>query len=50
MKSHRLEYERRVNRVIDYIRKPFAMERLLESVAKGLSIEKPPPPEQTENK
>ena len=36
--------------VIDYIRKPFAMERLLESVAKGLSIEKPPPPEQTENK
>src|SRR5438309_332254 len=36
--------------VIDYIRKPFAMERLLESVAKGLSIEKPPAPEQTENK
>jgi DNA-binding response OmpR family regulator len=36
--------------VIDYIRKPFAMERLLESVAKGLSMEKPPPPEPTENK
>src|SRR5437588_13073774 len=28
--------------VIDYIRKPFAMERLLESVAKGLSMSKPP--------
>ena len=28
--------------VIDYIRKPFAMERLLESVDKGLSIEKKP--------
>src|SRR5438132_6543729 len=28
--------------VIDYIRKPFAMERLLEAVARGLSGEKPP--------
>src|SRR6266436_6360501 len=27
--------------VIDYIRKPFAMERLLEAVYKGLGIEKP---------
>ena len=28
--------------VVDYIRKPFAMERLLEAVNKGLN---PPPPE-----
>src|SRR5829696_8768086 len=28
--------------VIDYIRKPFAMERLLESVERGLRGEKPP--------
>jgi len=33
--------------VIDYIRKPFAMERLLEAVERGLSGEGPPP-EQTE--
>ena len=31
--------------VIDYIRKPFAMERLLEAVAKGLNL---PPAEETE--
>ena len=35
--------------VIDYIRKPFAMERLLEAVTRGLKGE-PPPPEPTENK
>ncbi len=29
--------------VIDYIRKPFAMERLLEAVEKGLASEKPGP-------
>ena len=28
--------------VIDYIRKPFAMERLLEAVARGLKGEAPP--------
>src|SRR5713101_5154268 len=28
--------------VVDYIRKPFAMERLLESVQRGLNREKPP--------
>jgi DNA-binding response OmpR family regulator len=39
--------------VIDYIRKPFAMERLLDSVAKGLNTPKPPdakPPETAESK
>ncbi|MSU80239.1 MAG: response regulator [Gemmataceae bacterium] len=30
--------------VIDYIRKPFAMERLLEAVDRGLKGETPPPP------
>jgi DNA-binding response OmpR family regulator len=29
--------------VIDYIRKPFAMERLLEAVTRGLAGEAPPP-------
>ncbi|MCI0639122.1 MAG: response regulator [Gemmataceae bacterium] len=33
--------------VIDYIRKPFAMERLIEAVDKGLN---PPPPEEEEPK
>ncbi|HMC65729.1 MAG TPA: response regulator [Gemmataceae bacterium] len=28
--------------VVDYIRKPFAMERLLESVEKGLAVQKKP--------
>ena len=31
--------------VVDYIRKPFAMERLLEAVNRGLTGEKPPAPE-----
>ncbi|MCS7045466.1 MAG: response regulator [Gemmataceae bacterium] len=31
--------------VIDYIRKPFAMERLLEAVEKGLAAKKPNPAE-----
>lgn len=31
--------------VVDYIRKPFAMERLLEAVNRGLSGEKPAPTE-----
>ena len=34
--------------VVDYIRKPFAMERLLEAVARGLSGEKEPPQGQKE--
>ena len=32
--------------VVDYIRKPFAMERLLEAVERGLSGKKPPEPEE----
>ena len=35
--------------VVDYIRKPFAMERLLDAVQRGLNRETPPPPE-TESK
>ncbi|MCI0458260.1 MAG: response regulator [Gemmataceae bacterium] len=31
--------------VVDYIRKPFAMERLLEAVQRGLSGEPAPPPQ-----
>jgi DNA-binding response OmpR family regulator len=31
--------------VIDYIRKPFAMERLLDAVDRGLNRQPPPPPE-----
>src|SRR5205085_8341114 len=34
--------------VIDYIRKPFAMERLLESVERGLKGKAGPPPEKPE--
>ncbi len=30
--------------VVDYIRKPFAMERLLEAVQRGLAGKPPPPP------
>ena len=33
--------------VIDYIRKPFAMERLMESIEKGLAVEKKPAGEGT---
>jgi DNA-binding NtrC family response regulator len=34
--------------VVEYIRKPFAMERLLEAVAKGLAKAKPPAEKPTE--
>jgi DNA-binding response OmpR family regulator len=33
--------------VVDYIRKPFAMERLLDAVQRGLSGEQPEPPQPT---